>query len=105
MKKKKSFWIVVALLLFVMAAAVVVSSFGTEVREAEFVTLVKPVGNLSECKLPTGAVLSELTLNSSTPSKGMEREIYSVPFGAPDHTRGGCQAGDRILNRTIGNGR
>lgn len=101
---KKSFWIVVVLLLLVMAAAVVASSFGTETREAEFVTLVQPVGNLSECKLPAGAVLSEWTWFASS-GKGTEREIYSVPFGSLDHARGGCQAGDRILNRTIENGR
>ena len=100
---KKLFWIYGVILLMIMVGIVAASSFGTETKKAEFVTLVQSVGNLSECKLPAGAVLSDMSWFFD--SKGAEREIYSVPFGSPDHSKGGCQAGDKILNRTIGNGR
>lgn len=102
---KKALWFVVSFLLLAIGCVVIASSFGTEAKKTEFVTLARPDGNLSECKLPAGAVLGNAKWMDVGEGKGAEREIYSVPFGSPSHAQGGCQAGDRILNRTFENGR
>jgi hypothetical protein len=101
----KTVLVAVALLLLGLSVAVVASSWGIETQKAEFVTLVRPDGGLSECKLPSGSVLGSRTSWLNSTVKGAEREVYSVPFGSPGHSGGGCQAGDRILDRTIENGR